>query len=62
MMRRYSLSKLANILFASELQRRLQTDGFNNIISLSLDPGAISSDSGLSILPRLMRPLLHAFF
>jgi hypothetical protein len=62
MMRRYGLSKLANVLYASELQRRLQADGVKNIVSISLDPGAVSSDSGLSIWPGFMKPFLLAFF
>jgi hypothetical protein len=62
MMRRYGLSKLANILYASDLQRHLQTEGINNIISISLDPGAVSTDSGLSIWPGFMKPLLKVFF
>ncbi|KAL8280579.1 hypothetical protein RQP46_006902 [Phenoliferia psychrophenolica] len=50
--RRYGMSKLANILFAKELQRRLladPTDPGSSIISLSLHPGLVATRGVLSI-------------
>ncbi|KAL8292823.1 hypothetical protein RQP46_000517 [Phenoliferia psychrophenolica] len=44
--RRYGMSKLANVLFAKELQRRLladPTDPGSSIISLSLHPGLVAT-------------------
>lgn len=39
---RYSLSKLMNILYARELQKRLDADGVD-IVSLSLHPGLVAT-------------------
>ncbi|KAG8787330.1 hypothetical protein FRC12_015675 [Ceratobasidium sp. 428] len=41
---RYSRTKLANILFTRELQRRLDDEG-SDIISLSLHPGYVATDA-----------------
>lgn len=58
---RYGLSKLANILFASELQRRMDAEGIN-IISISLNPGATKTDGGLGVMPGFVRPIARLFF
>ena len=60
MMRRYGFSKLANVLFASELQRRFDADGVS-IISISLDPGPVGTEGALSIFPGFLGPLLKRF-
>ncbi|XP_044724160.1 short chain dehydrogenase domain-containing protein [Hirsutella rhossiliensis] len=41
--RRYGTTKLANILFATELQRRMDVEP-GNIISLSLNPGPVKTE------------------
>ncbi|KAG9081170.1 hypothetical protein FRC06_005755 [Ceratobasidium sp. 370] len=41
---RYGRSKVANILFISELQRRLDAEG-SNIIAISLHPGTVTTGS-----------------
>ncbi|OCK72834.1 short-chain dehydrogenase [Lepidopterella palustris CBS 459.81] len=60
--KRYGVSKLANILFASELQRRLDaeppTTG-NPIISISLHPGGVATDSGMGVFPNFCKPVLR---
>lgn len=61
-MRSYSRSKLANILFATELARRLEGTG---VTSNSLHPGVVStniwSGAGAWLKP-LIRTLLRPFF
>ncbi|OCL12811.1 NAD(P)-binding protein [Glonium stellatum] len=57
MMKRYSVSKLANTLFASELQRRMDSEGVP-IISISVHPGAVATDGGMGLFPNFMKPLL----
>ncbi|KAG9098349.1 hypothetical protein FRC07_010659 [Ceratobasidium sp. 392] len=46
---RYGRSKLANILFISELQRRLDAQG-SNIIALSLHPGSIATEGSADVI------------
>jgi NAD(P)-dependent dehydrogenase (short-subunit alcohol dehydrogenase family) len=57
MLSRYAVSKLANILFAKELQRRLDEDKIP-IISTTCNPGATNTEGGLSVFPGVMRPIL----
>lgn len=45
---RYGFSKLMNIYFARELQRRLDKDGVD-IISLSLHPGLVATGAHMFI-------------
>ncbi|KAE9409502.1 NAD(P)-binding protein [Gymnopus androsaceus JB14] len=41
---RYGLSKLANILFTNELQKRLNESGTKNIYCISVHPGGVSTE------------------
>lgn len=60
----YGNSKLANILFTRELNRRLQESGnSNNIVSATLHPGACRTELGRYIfdpasIPKLLAPVL----
>ncbi|CAH0052317.1 unnamed protein product [Clonostachys solani] len=54
----YSLAKMANIMFAQELQRRLDKLGVP-IISLSLNPGAVKSGNAVSIFSGFLQPLMR---
>jgi len=61
-LRRFLLSKLTNILWTSELQRRLDAEGVP-IIALSLNPGAV--DTFAHRLPIYLYPfkiIMHLFF
>ncbi|RCI09354.1 hypothetical protein L249_3744 [Ophiocordyceps polyrhachis-furcata BCC 54312] len=60
---RYGTSKLANILFASELQRRLDA-GKHDILSLSINPGIVRTEGAVSAMPMpfMVRPLVWLFF
>lgn len=53
----YSVSKLANVLFAAELGRRLQGTG---VTTYSLHPGVIASDVWRQV-PWPVRPLIKRF-
>ena len=54
----YALSKLANALFAQELQRHLDEQGVP-ILSLSLHPGEAGTDGSLSIFAGPFKSLLR---
>ncbi|KFA71898.1 hypothetical protein S40288_09521 [Stachybotrys chartarum IBT 40288] len=56
-MPRYCMAKMTNVLFAQELQRRLDTSGLS-IISLSLHPGGVGSDGAMAIFTTLVKPLV----
>ncbi|KAG8722356.1 hypothetical protein FRC08_003307 [Ceratobasidium sp. 394] len=64
---RYSRTKLANILFTRELQRRLDDEG-SNIITLSLHPGYVATDaakeatSKMPVLGLISSILVKLFF
>ncbi|MCJ1392934.1 hypothetical protein MMC18_005806 [Xylographa bjoerkii] len=60
-MKRYGYSKLADILFASELQRRLNKQGVN-VLSVSLNPGPVVTEGGLGVWPKVLVPILRMFF
>lgn len=59
--RRYALSKRANILFSSELQRRMNEEG-TNITCLSLHPGLVKTPGADKVMPLAVRPLVWLFF
>jgi NAD(P)-dependent dehydrogenase (short-subunit alcohol dehydrogenase family) len=60
--RRYSTSKLCNVLHAYELGRRLRRSG-SSIASISFDPGAVSGSGFLRGMPKPVRWLsTTAFF
>jgi hypothetical protein len=61
MFSRYALSKLANILFASELQRRFDSENIP-IISTSLNPGGANTEGGMSVWPAWLRPIMSRIF
>ncbi|KAL7782860.1 NAD(P)-binding protein [Trichoderma afarasin] len=54
---RYGASKLANILFTGELQRRLDQEDVE-ITALALDPGPVATDGGMGVFPSFLKPLL----
>ncbi|CAG1998534.1 unnamed protein product [Fusarium graminearum] len=58
---RYGTTKLANVLFASELQRRMDEEDAN-IISLSLNPGTVRTDGAANVMPFMVRPLVRFLF
>lgn len=56
-MPRYALAKLANVLFAKELQRRLDARSIP-IISTSMHPGGAATDAIPYVFRWLVRPLV----
>jgi NAD(P)-dependent dehydrogenase (short-subunit alcohol dehydrogenase family) len=60
-MKRYGISKLANVLFATEFQRRLDKESIR-IISISVHPGTVGTDGGLSVFPGLLQPVARLLF
>ncbi|KAL6818084.1 NAD(P)-binding protein [Trichoderma sp. SZMC 28013] len=54
---RYGASKLANILFTGELQRRLDEEDVK-ITVLTLDPGPVATDGGMGVFPGFLKPVL----
>ncbi|KAI9152361.1 Short-chain dehydrogenase/reductase [Paramyrothecium foliicola] len=58
---RYGTTKLANVLFASELQRRMDAENVK-IISLSLNPGTVRTDGAAQAMPFMVRPLVGLLF
>ena len=59
--KRYGSSRLANILFASELQRRMDEE-HTDLISISLNPGPVATSGGLGVWPWFLRPFLKLFW
>src|ERR1700733_3123522 len=57
MVKRYAISKVANTLFASELQRKMDSEGVP-IISMSIPPGVVATDGGMGLFPDFVKPLL----
>lgn len=56
-MLRYSMAKLANVMFAQELQRRFDKQQLP-VISLSVHPGATASENALRIFIAPLRQLI----
>ncbi|KAL2825098.1 hypothetical protein BDW59DRAFT_162043 [Aspergillus cavernicola] len=56
---RYAYSKLLNILFATELQRRCDRESIP-IISMSINPGLVATDGALELYPTWLRGALKA--
>ena len=56
----YAMSKLANVLFAKELTRRLTAAGHGNVTTYSLHPGVIASDVWRQV-PAPVRWLMKRF-
>ncbi|RSL98992.1 hypothetical protein CEP52_009978 [Fusarium oligoseptatum] len=54
----YSMAKLANVLFAQELQRRFDQAKIP-IMSMSLNPGAVKSDNAVGIFSSFLQPLIR---
>ncbi|KAI5474780.1 NAD-P-binding protein [Pseudohyphozyma bogoriensis] len=62
--RRYGLGKLANILFARQLQTRLLASpipGASSILSISLHPGAVGTDTAWNLMS-FIGPLRYLLF
>ena len=53
----YSLAKLANIMFAKELQNRLDEKGIP-IVSLTLNPGTVKTESSKGLFKAFMQPFM----
>jgi len=64
--KRYMFSKLLNVLFASELQRRLLSESLlaepstNSIISVSVHPGLVATENGVNNVPWVLRFILRS--
>lgn len=54
----YSLAKLANIMFAKELQNRFNDKGLP-IISLTLNPGAVKTEGSKGLFKNFMQPMMN---
>lgn len=54
---RYSLAKLANIMFNVELQRQLDGQGLN-IVCISVNPGAVKTEGGVGVWTGLMKHVM----
>ncbi|PVH84095.1 NAD-P-binding protein [Cadophora sp. DSE1049] len=58
--KRYNFTKLLNVLFAAELQRRADQDGIP-LISISLHPGVVATGGALERFPAVVKPMLEVF-
>jgi hypothetical protein len=59
--KRYGLSKNANILFAAELQRRMDEEHVD-LMSISLNPGGVATSGGLAVWPWWARWIMWLIF
>lgn len=57
--KRYNFTKLLNVLFATELQRRADAECLP-LISISLHPGVVATGGALDLFPSFMRSMLKA--
>lgn len=60
-MRRYGVAKLANILFATEFQRRCDAETFP-IISTSIHQGGVSTEGAMGTFPGFLQPIMRRIF
>ena len=58
----YSRSKLANILFAFELRKRLAAAAGGRVVVAALHPGAVASNFGVRGSRQALRSLAHLVF
>ncbi|KAF4616460.1 hypothetical protein D9613_008755 [Agrocybe pediades] len=58
---RYTISKLANILFARELQKKLDKAG-HNILSIHMHPGGVNTFADRMPFPALAKLFMSIFF
>lgn len=56
----YRVSKLANLLFAYELQRRLKAQGITNVVSVACHPGVTESNLLLNLMGTYSNPIARA--
>jgi len=76
-MKRYGITKMANVLFAAELQRRLDSDpdlvvesppgkdgdgGRARIISTAVHPGGVATEGAIALFPGVVGALLKRFY
>ncbi|KAL5315027.1 hypothetical protein ACEPPN_017678 [Leptodophora sp. 'Broadleaf-Isolate-01'] len=55
--KRYNFTKLLNVLFAAELQRRADQEG-TPLVSISLHPGVVGTGGALDLFPAVARPVM----
>lgn len=58
--KRYNFTKLLNVLFAAELQRRVDKED-TQLISISLHPGVVATGGALDRFPAVLKPMLRMF-
>ncbi|KAG4440133.1 hypothetical protein IFR05_004391 [Cadophora sp. M221] len=58
--KRYNFTKLLNVLFAAELQRRADREVMP-LISISLHPGVVATEGALDRFPAVLKPMLRMF-
>jgi NAD(P)-dependent dehydrogenase (short-subunit alcohol dehydrogenase family) len=58
---RYAMSKLANVLFCKELQRKMDLEHIP-VISTTCNPGGTNTDGGMSVWPVFLRPIMSRLF
>lgn len=58
---RYALAKGANVLFAAELQRRIDKEGCS-IMSIAINPGGVVSPGNAQVFYPFLLPIIRLFF